>query len=462
MINGDATLSKFGYRFEDISEGSNRLVMLTCDYCGADISASKKVRNKSNTFCPKDACNKCRYVKRADVSMARDGVSNSAQREDVRAKLSDLNSERLKSPQYKAQIKETMIERYGAESALQVPEMAAQQRATMLERYGAQYLMQIDSYRDKIVKKSIETKIARGTIKTHEGKTMPQVAKSQGFSRSHFGKMIAKHGIDYALSLEKGRTYIEDIFNIFLKSLNVDYQEQFRIDNRIADFRVGNIIIECDGLRWHSDIYLPDNYHVKKRQLYISHGYRPLFFRENEISNKFEIVKSIALNALGLCPHKIGARELSIAEIPYLQAKKFIEENHLMGPSTAISNSCALMRGEEIVSMLQMKKGKDNVYEIGRFCNRLGHSVPGAFTRLLSYFTKSYKPSEVYTFIDLRYGQGEYLTKLGFIKKSEYPSFLWTDGKNVFHRMKFKGSSGYENGLNKIWDCGQVKHILSC
>jgi len=36
---------------------------------------------------------------------------------------------------------------------------------------------------------------------------------------------------------------------------------------------------------------------------------------------------------------------------------------------------------------------------------------------------------------------------------------MWTNGKNCFHRMKYKNNSGYKMGLNKIWDCGQKKYI---
>jgi hypothetical protein len=63
------------------------------------------------------------------------------------------------------------------------------------------------------------------------------------------------------------------------------------------------------------------------------------------------------------------------------------------------------------------------------------------------------------TFIDLRYGDGDYLQSFGFKELSCHTSFQWTDGLDTFHRMKFKGNSGYEAGLFKIWDCGQRKMV---
>ena len=61
------------------------------------------------------------------------------------------------------------------------------------------------------------------------------------------------------------------------------------------------------------------------------------------------------------------------------------------------------------------------------------------------------------TFIDKRYGLGGYLKDMGFKHMNESLSFKWTDFNETFHRMNFKGNTGYDHGLFKIWDCGQAK-----
>lgn len=58
---------------------------------------------------------------------------------------------------------------------------------------------------------------------------------------------------------------------------------------------------------------------------------------------------------------------------------------------------------------------------------------------------------DILTFIDQRYGK--YLKDLGFIEQP-------TNGKKCFHRLHFKGNSGYKEGLAKIWDCGQTPWML--
>lgn len=460
MINSSKTKSKFGYDPETLTSGSNKKIITNCDYCGEEIEVSNKVRNNCNKIVNKDACNKCRYIKREEVSLARDGVKNSAQREDVRKKISESSSERLKSEEYKTEFKKIMIEKYGAESALAVPEIRDKQRQTIKERYGDDVLMRLPKYRDRIVKKSIQTRIDNGHIETFNGKTRPEIAKERGFSRSHFGKLVNKYGIDFAIQHEKGRTYIEALVREEIKSYGLDFVEQFKVNRKIADFKIGNLIIECDGLRWHSDLFVDDNYHVDKMNLYKKHGFRSLFLREDEIRDKFPIVRSVIKNALGLIQNKIGARKLSVEKVPYPESKIFINENHLMGSTTAVSHSFGLYHENNLLSLLQMRKKKDG-YEVARFCNKLEYSIPGSFSRLLKHFIREVDCSKIFTFIDKRYGEGTYLPSLGFRKTSEHKSFSWTDFTNTYHRMKFSGNSGYDFGLHKLWDCGQARYELN-
>lgn len=103
---------------------------------------------------------------------------------------------------------------------------------------------------------------------------------------------------------------------------------------------------------------------------------------------------------------------------------------------------------------------KENEVHISRFCTKLNTSVIGGFSRLLKQVINSSNNKRVVNFVDMRYGSGLYLESLGFNKEREQVSFVWTDFKNRYHRMKFPSNSGYENGLFKIWDCGQAKYVL--
>jgi hypothetical protein len=64
------------------------------------------------------------------------------------------------------------------------------------------------------------------------------------------------------------------------------------------------------------------------------------------------------------------------------------------------------------------------------------------------------------TYIDMRYGAGNYLSDFGFQEQKTFLSFKWTGDKmQVFNRMKYKNNTGYDVGLARIYDCGQKKFI---
>lgn len=440
----------------NISIGSNKLIYLKCDYCGSDIESTKKKREKSNKFCNKDSCNNCRYKKRQDVSLARDGVKNSAQKEIVKDKIRNSNSQRLKSEEFKIQSKKTMVEKYGEKNAMKVPEIIEKQKNTLLDKYGVDNIMKVPEICKAASAKSIKTRIENGYILSIDGETLPQHAKNLGWSRSHFGKLVRRYGFEEAVRHEKKFSSIENIIMNLLNSENINYDQQFRVDGKIADFKIEDLIIECDGLYWHSDIFLSEKYHSDKKNVYTKNGFKSLFFREDEIRDKLHIVKSIIKNAMGKNTNKYFARKLAIKEISSIESRDFMSKYHLMGGNNSSTYSYSL--GD--VAVIQFKRLKNNDYDIARFCTKSESTVIGGFSKLISHFIKIVKPDSISTFIDMRYGSGEYLKDIGFKEVSCYNSFKWTDGTNTYHRLKFPGNSGYQAGLYKIWDCGQKKYLL--
>lgn len=257
---------------------------------------------------------------------------------------------------------------------------------------------------------------------------------------------------------------IEKIIQNFLNEINVDFKSDKYLSNKYRyDILIPshNLIIECDGLYWHSDgaIYNPKdkNYHINKKEFYKEKKYDSLFFREDEIKNQLSIVKSILKNRLGLSD-KVYARKTKIKTIDRPSLKRFLTNNHLMGFGQG--DNLSLVFEENTVSCLQWKwKNKQaKIIEISRFCNKINTTVVGGFSKLLKELKKQKSPNKIISFVDKRYGSGNYLENLGFNKVSENPSFMWTNGKETFHRMKFPNNTGYDNDLLKIWDCGQAKY----
>jgi hypothetical protein len=462
MINAELTLDKYGYLPESLSLGSNKLVSFTCDYCGESNSKNYKFYIKQREVITKDSCANtvCRYKKREEISLVTHGVKNSAQRQDVREKIRDTNIDRLQSEEFKDQAKKTNLVKYGNIYPMQVKEISDKQKATILGKYGVDNIMKYENTAKEAAKKMRQTKIDKGIIKIYDGKTRPEIAREIGFSRSQFGKLVNDYGFEEAIKMEPFKTKLEKNFEIFLQQNNINYESQFRINKKIADFKIQNLLIEVDGLYWHSDAAKIDpNYHVNKKQTYDESSYDSLFFREDELRDKFEIIKSIVLNKLNKSS-RIFARKCELSSLDSKEADKFFETNHLMGKGRGVT--FCLKYDDQVVSALRLKKAKNQIYEISRFCCLNGYSVVGAFSKLLKACIKDKRPESIFTFIDRRYGKGEYLKSLGFEYIHTYPSFRWTDGAETFHRLKFPGNSGYDKGLFKIYDCGQAKYLFRC
>jgi Mor family transcriptional regulator len=461
MIDLELTKEKYGYRPEDLSAGSSKDIYVRCDYCFDHTVKTYKAYLKQRKIVAKDACGKlqCKYKKREDMSLCKHGVKNSAQREEVRSKIRDTNIDRLQSKEFKEQIKKTNLQKYGNENPMLVQSIVEKQKETLLNRYGVNNIMKYADTAKKAAQKMKQTKIDKGIIKTYEGKSRPDLAKEIGFSRSHFGKLVNKYGMEEAIKMEPFKTKLEKTFEDFLQNYNINYVTQFRINKKIADFKIDNLLIEVDGLYWHSDVAKVDmNYHINKKTTYENAGYDSLFFREDEIRDKFEIVKSMVLNRLGRS-NKVFARKCHMGILNNKDADVYFETNHLMGKGRG--TTYVLTFKEEIVAALRLKRNKNNDYEISRFCNSKFYTVTGAFSKLLSFAIKDKHPDSIMTFIDKRYGKGNYLKDLGFSYIHTYPSFRWTDGFETFHRLKFPGNSGYNKDLFKIYDCGQAKYYLT-
>lgn len=373
------------------------------------------------------------------TNLERYGVENVFQADDIKQK-----------------IKKNNLKKYGVECTLQVKEVKEKIKQTNLKKYGVEYASQSSQFQETVK----QTRIKKGTIFIKDGKTIKEWAKEKGWSYDGIRQKIQKYGVDLAFSnFDKKESGLETAIKSLLIKNNIEFEQWKNINNKFPDFFLSgyNLIIEGDGLFYHCDYHIKDkNYHKNKQQLYKNNGYSSLFFREDEIENKLEIVESIILNKIGRTKTKIFARKCEVISLYNNERKEFFEQNHLMGKG---SGKCfGLKFQNEIVSAMQFIVRK-NYTDISRFCNKLNTTVIGGFSKLVKQIEMAVKPSRICTFVDLRYGSGEYLEGLGFFKEAQHLSFRWTRGGVSVHRMKFRGNSGYEEGWYKIWDCGQAKYV---
>lgn len=408
MIDNKKTKEIYGYTYDSIPECSKLEIIFICDFCNKEF-IKPKVRITRSNKPGKHCCGNmsCRNLKLKENNLLRTGFDNP-----------------LKNPKIQEKIKNTIKTKYGVDNISQ--------------------------------NKDIITKKQNTYRKKNQGKTIIEWASIKNKSNTTLGQQIKKYGLENALKIEKYKSALEEKFKLFFQEYNIQYVSEYKISNYRADFLINNLIIEANGLYWHSDAIIKDKYyHYNKKLTYEKNGFKSLFFYEDEILNKFEIIKSIILNKLNKS-NKINARQCVCNLIPKKEGLEFILKSHLMGIGKG--KIYGLYYNKELISCMQIIIKKNHI-EISRFCNKLFTNVRGGFSKILQYIQNIYPNHNILTFIDRRYGEGYYLPKLGFIEYKTSLSFQWTKNLERFHRMKYPNNLGYEYKFKKIWDCGQTKYI---
>jgi very-short-patch-repair endonuclease len=376
--------------------------------------------------------------------------------------------------EFKNKVKDTCVKKYGVDHVSKKPEFRAlgaktlkdktkeekvqilkKREDTCVDRYGVKFPQLLPTFREKMMESRKDNDfhifIGDKSLKQYLLDNEIDVAYSTAVQLYH------KHGTEFIKYLPDRLSTLEKFVASILDRNSIEYSTLETVNKCRTDFVVNDLVIECDGLYWHSDAILEDkNYHVKKMTKYKEAGYKSLFFREDEIYNTPEIVESIILNKLNLTQNKVYARKTEVREISSKVAGAFCQKNHLMGKGAG--RSFGLFNEEELITVIRVKK-KGGGLDISRFCHKLNTNVVGGFSKLVKHIEKEMQPEFIQTFIDMRYGSGEYLSSLGFEFICCHKSFKWTDFKKTYHRYKYPGNSGYDNKLFKIWDCGQSKWV---
>lgn len=401
------------------------------------------------------------YEKAKKTNIKKYGAESPLSSESVKEKVKKTNNEKYgvnyitQTDFFINKSKKTCLEKYNVEHYRQSEESKERFKRISLERYGTTHPMKNKDLVKKIIKKNKEN----GVYKVIDGKTVSEWCKEIGINTSSMTERISRYGDSIAVLKPKHISGIEVLISNLLEKLDVNYQKDQIIDRKIPDFLIEDrkLIIECDGLYWHSEAKKEKDYHKIKRETYINNGYMPLFFYEDEILNKMDIIESIILNKLGKSKRIFG-RKCVIKELETKISSEFCKTNHLMGKGSG--KGFGLYYNKELICVMRVTKKKDGL-DISRFCCKNGYSVIGGFSKLLKYIINSLSPKFIQTFTDLRYGSGEYLKDMGFNIESESLSFNWIKDDNRLHRLNFPGNSGYESGFIKLWDCGQRKWVYN-
>lgn len=227
---------------------------------------------------------------------------------------------------------------------------------------------------------------------------------------------------------------------------DVEQVPGYRIDVVIPSKKLA---IDCCNLYWNADVQLHNdrNYHEKKLNACIEHGYTLFMFYEDEWRDKPSLLKMMIKHRLGLSNEAYNARKLQVKRLSVAERREFFNASHLEGDTNSTA-AFGLVTTEGLIVAAEsirraFHKRYESYYEIGRAASRPGTIVRGwigKLTKVCYEFAVEQKKHGLVTYVDSRVGPGKAYEDAGFktVKGSTGTRLWWTDYVNKFNRFQFK------------------------
>ncbi|MGH7744832.1 MAG: hypothetical protein ACREQ5_08470 [Candidatus Dormibacteria bacterium] len=320
-------------------------------------------------------------------------------------------------------------------------------------------------------------------VKEHaEGKvTLHALSRKYGFSTHYLSIQFKKRGIKHNTWTWKN-TQPERKLTKVLDAANIVHQvnDRIQLDGRELDVYIPShqIGIEVNGLYWHNENIPNKITHLAKLDLCKSKSIDLLQFWDSEINDQLPIVMSIIMNRLNMSQERIHARKCQIKEVPTLDARSFLEHNHIQG-SVNSKVRLGLYHNDVLVALMTFGKSrltKSSDWELVRYCSLLNHTIVGGSSKLFHHFIKTFQPKSIVSYSDRRLFGGAMYTNLDFtlshISKPNYWYFnskeYWPHSRIAFQKHKLvdklatfdpdktETENMEDNGWLRIKDCGNM------
>lgn len=243
-----------------------------------------------------------------------------------------------------------------------------------------------------------------------------------------------------------------------------------------------NLIVEYNGIYWHSEEHKPKKYHQDKSLTAHSKGFELVHVWEDDWmdDHKRQIIKDKLKSKLGISDQKVFARKTTIKEPSKEEVRSLMENHHIQG-FVGYSQAFGLYEGDSLVACMTLRKTKEEgVYDLNRYAS--SKTVVGGMSKLLSHVKKNFPFKEIYTYAHLDYSSGSVYEKSGFERKHITPAGLWyvKRGETVrlrrerFMKHKLPRILGLgvdmnkteseimaDHGYYRVFDAGSIKYSLT-
>jgi len=381
---------------------------------------------------------------------------------------------------FSERIKSMCLDKYGVDSYFKTDEYKKNLKQKCLEKYGTNHYTQTDEYKNNKHKKYIQD----FQIRLHEDgnndytviKKLPEsrlfVLKCPKCNREfdinssvYYQRNTSNHEIctkcnpleKYFSNGEKQlANFISSIYKKFIQE-NVRKKElifPYELDIYIPEL---NLAIEYNGLYWHSDYIVKDNYHKMKSELCNEKGIRLIHIFEDDWVYKINMIKSILQTTISpQLNHKIFARKCEIKEVNLDNTNKFLEENHINGKIMTQSICYGLYYNSELVSLMSFK---GNILQ--RYAIKLNTTIIGGAEKLFKHYINNNEFCKIITYCDISLFTGKIYERLGFeFVRRNKPNYQFLNEKNHIRVSKQsirKLNQGYKrenDTMPRIYNCG--------
>lgn len=411
------------------------------------------------------------------------------------------NSCAVSDTEYHQKRKQTIKQKYGVEYFSQHEKFAEKHRQTCLNRYGVEHHNQIKHNVDAIQQTKLHKYGRINHSQSHIDPATIELLDDPMTIRSlHHDEQLTLSAIadkfNVSLTAIRERCYsfgieIRRYFSSMAERELVEYINTLIPDEVLTRCRSvpgvseldvyipsKNIAFEYNGLYWHCEDRKPRTHLIRKTQLCKKQGIKLIHIFENEWKSKRHIVQSRIAAILGCCK-KIPARKCTVSDITPREAKDFLDSNHLQGNCSA-SIRLGLWYEQELVAVMTFGKSRysKNGIELIRYCSKRNTSVVGGAKKLLTAFERQHDCTDIISYCDLRWGDGNMYKQLGFDWSHDSTPNYWyfkTSGTEIVvlsriqcqkHKLAKMLSnfdpllSEFDNMTNagylRVWDCGNA------
>ena len=300
------------------------------------------------------------------------------------------------------------------------------------------------------------------------------------------------------------RCYVDNIGVSKVEIDFIEYIKSFYTGEIITQYKIGNyygdiflpdinLIIEVDGLYWHSEANIGTDRHksFKKKNLYDSLGYKSIFIRDYEILSKTLMMKEKIKYIISDKDNvRIRASKVNVKIIPWNQVDFFLKKYHFMGSGERCEIRYGLFEDDNLIGVATFKGERTGnirtedleTVELIRFAT--SKKIMGGLSKVIKFMIQNQPEiTQVITYADRRFSQknNNLYTNNGFVLHDSNPrsSYLWYKGMDFLqryqtqkHHLKILFPEAYaENrsetdilwlsGYHRIYDCGHYKYVYN-